>query len=137
MKWIMMILSMTLLTGCLSLKGIATTGASTTGAVLGTAIGGPAAGAAVGIGSGLATDILIDDPSVTPEKFGGEDGQINTFWELASYATAEFFNHIVAIGIGLGALWFLAGYIGLRMRRPEEKKLEQQLSNLIDKVMDK
>ena len=130
MKWIMMILSMTLLTGCLTFEGIATTGASTAGAVLGTAVAGPAAGAVVGVGAGLATDAAIPEPTIAVEE-------IDSFWQLLAYATQQFFSHIVAIGIAAGLLWFIAGYIGLRMKRPEEKKLDQQLSKILDKAMDK
>ena len=130
MRMILMILSMTLLTGCLSLPDVAVTGTSTAGAVVGTALGGPVIGAVAGAGAGLATGAAIPEPTI-------EVNEIESFWQLLAYATQEFFNHLIAIGIVVGLLWFITGYIGLRMKRPEEKKLDQQLSKIIDKYMDK
>ena len=122
----MMTLAMTLLTGCLSLEGLATTGASTAGAVVGTVIGGPTVGAVVGAGAGLATDAAIPEPTV-------EVNEIESFWQLLAYATQQFFSHIIAIGIVVGALWFLTGYLGMRMKRPEEKKMEELLMKRMEK----
>ena len=126
MRWILMIAMMMSLTGCLTFEGIATTGASTAGAVVGTVLGGPTVGAVVGAGAGLATDAAIPEPTIAVEE-------ITSFWQLLAYATQQFFSHIVAIGIVGVLIWFLTGYIGLRMKRPEERKIESILMEKLKK----
>ena len=123
-----------LLSGCLSLNGLATSGAATTAAVAGTHLISPAAGIALGAGAGITTDVLLPDPHITPENHGGENGQIDSIWELGSFAIANFFSHIVTIGIGIGIFWLLSIYIGARMPRREEKQAEKQVKMLVDKI---
>lgn len=121
-----------LLSGCLSLEGLTSTGASTVGAVVGTTLGGPGAGLAAGAVAGVATDALVN-PEQNPANFAGEDGELN-FWELLAYAWYNFTQHIIVIGIMAGVLWVATGYLGIRMKRPEEKAAEQQMKTLIDKI---
>ena len=125
-----------LLSGCLSLNGIATSGAATTGAVVGTTLISPVAGAVIGAGAGITTDVLLPDPHIpaSPTDHGGENGQIDSLWELGSFAIANFFNHLVTIGVGIGIFWLLSIYIGARMPRREEKAAEKQVKMLVDKI---
>lgn len=123
------------LSGCLTLKDIGVAGASAGTAAVVSAVGAtPAVVLTTSAGAGLAAAAAIPDEPVSPEDYGGEDMQINTFWELMTYAVAKFFNHVVTIGIIGGVIWLGTGYIGARMRRPEEKALEAQLKMLVDKV---
>ena len=92
------------------------------------------AGIGLGVAAGLGTDAAIDDSTPKPEDFGGEDGQINTIWELISFAIANFFNHLVTLGVILGVFWLLSIYLGMRKKRPEEKAAEQQVKMLVDKI---
>ena len=123
------------LSGCLSTSGIFSTGAATAGAVVGTTLVSPVAGVVTGVASGIATDALVPDVTTVPiDEHGGKDGEINTIWELGSYAVANFFNHIITIGVVLGIFWLLSIYIGARMPRREEKAAEKQVKMLVDKI---
>ena len=123
------------LSGCLSTSGIFSTGAATAGAVVGTTLVSPVAGVVTGVASGIATDAFVPEVNVaTIEDHGGENGQIDSLWELGSYAIANFFNHIITISVILGILWLLSIYIGARMPRREEKAAEKQVKMLVDKI---
>ena len=106
------------LAGCLSLDGLVSTGAATTGAVLGTAIATPAVGAVLGIGAGLGADVITPSPAPQIEE-------INNIWQLLAYAWQSFTTHIIAFSAIGFVLWFLTGYVGMRMKRPEEKAMEK------------
>ena len=125
------------MTGCLgkiSLSDVVTAGTATAGAAVSSAAGLPVAGTAiVTAASGAAGAALVGAPETKPEDFGGNDGQINTFWELASFAIANFFNHLIGIGILAGAVFLIFTYIGMRMPRKEEKTMEKLM---IKKLMD-
>ena len=134
-RLLMLGILMTTLSGCLSTTGIFSTGAATTAAVAGTHLVSPAAGVVLGAAAGITTDIVVDEPVVAkPEDYGGTDGQINTIWELGSFAIANFFNHLITIGVVIGIFWILSMYIGARMPRREEKAAEKQVKMLVDKI---
>ena len=64
----------------------------------------------------------------------GKDGQINSFYELMSFAIANFMQQMIGLAVVVGVLWLLTGYLGARKKRPEEKAMEQQVSMLVDKI---
>ena len=117
----------------ISLDGLGSTATSTTAAVIGTALVGPTAGVIAGVSAGAATDAVISSAVTNPENFKGDDGELS-FTELIAYMWYNFTQHIIVIGIIAGVLWILTGYLGARMKRPEEKHAEKQLSMLVDKI---
>ena len=82
----------------------------------------------------MAGGITVDDAPLTAADYGGEDGQINSFYELMSFAIANFMQQMIGIAIVVGVLWILAGYLGARKKRPEEKVMERQVSMLVEKI---
>ena len=82
----------------------------------------------------LAGSLAVDDAPITAADYGGEDGQINSFYELMSFAIANFMQYMIGIAVVVGVLWILAGYLGARKKRPEEKAMEKQVSMLVDKI---
>ena len=127
MKKILLLIPLLFLTGCLSLDGIVSTAASTTGAVIGTVVAGPAVGAVLGIGTGIGADVITPSPAPQIEE-------INNIWQLLAYAWQSFTTHIIAFSAIGFVLWFLTGYVGMRMKRPEEKAME---NIIINKLQDK
>ena len=136
MRWLICLSLITILSGCLqniSLDGLGSTATSTTAAVIGTAVGGPTAGVIAGVSAGAVTDAVISSAVTNPENFKGDDGELS-FTELIAYMWYNFTQHLIVIGIIAGVLWILTGYLGARMKRPEEKHAEKQLSMLVDKI---
>ena len=136
MRWIIMITTIFLLSGCLqnvSLDGIASTAVATTAAVIGTTVGGPTVGVIAGAASGVATDVVTVPAELDVNNFSGDDGVLS-FTELIAYMWTNFTSHIITIGIVAGLFWILTGYLGMRMRRPEEKQAAAQISMLVDKI---
>ena len=124
------ILLMTTLTACLgnlSKDGIMSTMGSSAVTAIGTAAGGPIVGATVGVAAGVATDIVTSQHN-SPKDLAKEDGEMN-FWEMLAFMWSNFTQHLIGLGIVSGVVWILTGYLGLRARRPEEKKLEKILVN--------
>ena len=109
-------------------------GASGAAAVASLVSSSPVVVAGVTAGGALAGSLAVDDAPITAADYGGEDGQINSFYELMSFAIANFMQYMIGIAIVIGVLWILAGYLGARKKRPEEKALESQLSILVDKI---
>ena len=130
------ILLILLLAGCRTdFSDIVTgVGASGAAAVASLMTSSPAIVASVTAGGGLAGSLAVYDAPITAADFGGEDGQINSFYELMSFAIANFMQYMIGIAVVIGVLWILAGYLGARKKRPEEKALESQLSILVDKI---
>ena len=85
-------------------------------------------------GGALAGAIAVDDAPLSAADYGGEDGQINSFYELMSFAIANFMQQMIGIAVVVGVIWLLTGYLGMRKRRPEEKAMEKQVSMLVDKI---
>ncbi len=135
MRLLIILGSVLLLSSCNLIHTLSTTGAAGIGALVCGSVAGPVAGAGCASAATVTTEILapVVSDKVTVETIGGDDG-INTFPELATYAYVEFKSHIIGIGIITGALWFLTGYFGMRVRRPEEKQLDKQVKMLIDKI---
>ena len=131
-----LILPILLLAGCRTDFSDIVTGAGASGAaaVASLMTSSPAIVAGVTAGGALAGSIAVDDAPITAADYGGEDGQINSFYELMSFAIANFMQYMIGIAIVVGVLWILAGYLGARKKRPEEKALESQLSILVDKI---
>ena len=125
-----------LLAGCRTDFSDIVTGAGASGAaaVASLMTSSPAIVAGVTAGGALAGSIAVDDAPITAADYGGEDGQINSFYELMSFAIANFMQHMIGIAVVVGVLWILTGYLGARKKRPEEKALESQLSVLVDKI---
>ena len=137
MKWLTSFITAISLTGCsrLDLSDIVTgVGASGAAAVASLMTTSPALIAGVTAGGALAGGMTVDDAPLTAADYGGEDGQINSFYELMSFAIANFMQHMIGIAVVVGVLWLLTGYLGARKKRPEEKALESQLSLLVDKI---
>jgi len=137
MKIVYILLATLLLTSCSNLDlSDVSTGAVGTGAaaVASLVTSNPMIIAGVTAGGSVAGGMLVDDAPLVAADYGGEDGQINSFYELMSFAIANFFQHIVGLGIGITAVWFITGYLGMRKRRPEEKQLERQSMMLIEKI---
>jgi len=130
------ILLMLLLAGCRTDFSDIVTGAGASGAaaVASLVTSSPVIVAGVTAGGALAGSIAVDDAPLSAADYGGEDGQINSFYELMSFAIANFMQHMIGIAVVVGVLWLLAGYLGARKKRPEEKALESQLSVLVDKI---
>ena len=130
------ILLMLLLAGCRTDFSDIVTGAGASGAaaVASLVTSSPVIVAGVTAGGALAGSIAVDDAPLSAADYGGEDGQINSFYELMSFAIANFMQHMIGIAVVVGVLWLLAGYLGARKKRPEEKALESQLSILVDKI---
>ena len=130
------ILLMLLLAGCRTDFSDIVTGAGASGAaaVASLVTSSPVIVAGVTAGGALAGSIVVDDAPLSAADYGGEDGQINSFYELMSFAIANFMQHMIGIAVVVGVLWLLAGYLGARKKRPEEKALESQLSVLVDKI---
>ena len=130
------ILLILLLAGCRTdFSDIVTgVGASGAAAVASLMTSSPAIVASVTAGGALAGSLAVDDAPITAADYGGEDGQINSFYELMSFAIANFMQYMIGIAIVVGVLWISAGYLGARKKRPEEKALESQLSILVDKI---
>ena len=130
------VLLMLLLAGCRTdFSDIVTgVGASGAAAVASLVSSSPVVVAGVTAGGALAGSLAVDDAPITAADYGGEDGQINSFYELMSFAIANFMQYMIGIAIVIGVLWILAGYLGARKKRPEEKALESQLSILVDKI---
>ena len=130
------ILLILLLAGCRTdFSDIVTgVGASGAAAVASLMTSSPAIVAGVTAGGALAGSLAVDDAPITAADYGGEDGQINSFYELMSFAIANFMQYMIGIAVVIGVLWILAGYLGARKKRPEEKALESQLSILVDKI---
>ena len=131
-----LILLTLLLAGCRTDFSDIVTGAGASGAaaVASLVTSSPAIVAGVTAGGALAGSIAVDDAPITAADYGGEDGQINSFYELMSFAIANFMQHMIGIAVVVGVLWLLTGYLGARKKRPEEKALESQLSVLVDKI---
>ena len=131
-----LILPILLLAGCRTDFSDIVTGAGASGAaaVASLMTSSPAIVAGVTAGGALAGSIAVDDAPITAADYGGEDGQINSFYELMSFAIANFMQHMIGIAVVVGVLWLLTGYLGARKKRPEEKALESQLSVLVDKI---
>jgi len=137
MKWLTGFITAISLTGCsrLDLSDIVTgVGASGAAAVASLMTTSPALIAGVTAGGALAGGMTVDDAPLTAADYGGEDGQINSFYELMSFAIANFMQQMIGIAIVVGVLWILAGYLGARKKRPEEKHMEQQVGMLVDKI---
>ena len=130
------ILLILLLAGCRTdFSDIVTgVGASGAAAVASLVSSSPVVVAGVTAGGALAGSLAVDAAPITAADYGGEDGQINSFYELMSFAIANFMQYMIGIAIVVGVLWILAGYLGARKKRPEEKALESQLSILVDKI---
>ncbi len=130
------ILLMLLLAGCRTDFSDIVTGAGASGAaaVASLVTSSPVIVAGVTAGGALAGSIAVDDAPLSAADYGGEDGQINSFYELMSFAIANFMQHMIGIAVVVGVLWILTGYLGARKKRPEEKALESQLSVLVDKI---
>jgi len=130
------ILLMLLLAGCRTDFSDIVTGAGASGAaaVASLMTSSPAIVAGVTAGGALAGSIAVDDAPITAADYGGEDGQINSFYELMSFAIANFMQQMIGLAVVVGGLWLLAGYFGARKKRPEEKAMEQQVSMLVDKI---
>lgn len=125
------------LSGCsnISTSDVATgIGASGAAALMGAVTSNPMLIAAGTAGGALAGGSVVADPQITVADYGGADGQINSFYELMSFAIANFMQHMVALVVGVTFIWFLTGYLGMRKRRPEEKQLERQSMMLIEKI---
>ena len=131
-----LILPILLLAGCRTDFSDIVTGAGASGAaaVASLMTSSPAIVAGVTAGGALAGSIAVDDAPLSAADYGGEDGQINSFYELMSFAIANFMQHMIGIAVVVGVLWILTGYLGARKKRPEEKALESQLSVLVDKI---
>ena len=130
------ILLILLLAGCRTdFSDIVTgVGASGAAAVASLMTSSPAIVASVTAGGALAGSLAVDDAPITAADYGGEDGQINSFYELMSFAIANFMQHLIGIAIVVGVIWLLTGYLGARKKRPEEKAMEKQVSMLVDKI---
>ena len=130
------ILLILLLAGCRTDFSDIVTGAGASGAaaVASLVTSSPVIVAGVTAGGALAGSIAVDDAPLSAADYGGEDGQINSFYELMSFAIANFMQHMIGIAVVVGVLWLLTGYLGARKKRPEEKALESQLSLLVDKI---
>ena len=109
-------------------------GASGAAAVASLVTSSPAIVAGVTAGGALAGSLAVDDKPLSAADYGGEDGQINSFYELMSFAIANFMQYMIGIAVVIGVLWILAGYLGARKKRPEEKALESQINVLVDKI---
>jgi hypothetical protein len=133
-----LLISMTIsFTSCsnISTSDVATgIGASGAAALMGVVTSNPMLIAAGTAGGALAGGTVVADPQITVADYGGADGQINSFYELMSFAIANFMQHMVALVVGVTFIWFLTGYLGMRKRRPEEKQLEKQSMMLIEKI---
>ena len=131
-----LILPILLLAGCRTDFSDIVTGAGASGAaaVASLMTSSPAIVGGVTAGGALAGSIAVDDAPITAADYGGEDGQINSFYELMSFAIANFMQHMIGIAVVVGVLWILAGYLGARKKRPEEKALESQINVLVDKI---
>jgi len=130
------ILLILLLAGCRTDFSDIVTGAGASGAaaVASLMTSSPAIVAGVTAGGALAGSIAVDDAPITAADYGGEDGQINSFYELMSFAIANFMQHMIGLAVIIGVLWLLTGYLGARKKRPEEKAMEKQVSMLVDKI---
>ena len=130
------ILLILLLAGCRTdFSDIVTgVGASGAAAVASLVTSSPVVVAGVTAGGALAGSLAVDDAPITAADYGGEDGQINSFYELMSFAIANFMQHLIGIAIVVGVIWLLTGYLGARKKRPEEKAMEKQVSMLVDKI---
>lgn len=124
---ILLMMTLTACLGNLSKDGIMSTMGSSAATAIGTAAGGPIVGATVGVAAGVATDVVTTPPS-SPQDFSGADGELN-FWEMLAFMWSNFTQHLIGLGVVAGVVWILTGYLGLRARRPEEKKLEKILVN--------
>ena len=131
-----LILLTLLLAGCRTDFSDIDTGVGDSGAaaVASLVTSSPVLVAGVTAGGALAGSLAVDDAPITAADYGGEDGQINSFYELMSFAIANFMQYMIGIAVVIGVLWILAGYLGARKKRPEEKALESQLSILVDKI---
>ena len=109
-------------------------GASGAAAVASLMTSSPAIVAGVTAGGALAGSIAVDDAPLSAADYGGEDGQINSFYELMSFAIANFMQYMIGIAVVIGVLWIVAGYLGARKKRPEERALEAQINVLVDKI---
>ena len=130
------ILLILLLAGCRTDFSDIVTGAGASGAaaVASLMTSSPAIVAGVTAGGALAGSIAVDDAPLSAADYGGEDGQINSFYELMSFAIANFMQQMIGLAVIIGVLWLLTGYLGARKKRPEEKAMEQQVSMLVDKI---
>ena len=135
--WISLVALSLLLTGCsgVDLSDVST-GVSATGAAVVASVvtANPAIIAGATLTGATAGAVIVDDKPLAVADYGGADGEINSFYELLTFAVANFFQHVVALGIGLALVWILTGYFGMRKRRPEEKQLERQSMMLIEKI---
>ena len=131
-----LILPILLLAGCRTDFSDIVTGAGASGAaaVASLVTSSPVIVAGVTAGGALAGSIAVDDAPLSAADYGGEDGQINSFYELMSFAIANFMQHMIGIAVVIGVLWILTGYLGARKKRPEERAMEQQVSMLVDKI---
>jgi len=126
-----------LLSGCSNVDlSDVSTGAGATGAAVVASVvtANPAIIAGATLTGATAGAMIVDDQPLVAADYGGADGEINSFYELLTFAVANFFQHVVALGIGLSLVWILTGYFGMRKRRPEEKQLERQSMMLIEKI---
>ena len=85
-------------------------GASGAAAVASLVTSSPVVVAGVTAGGALAGSIAVDDAPLSAADYGGEDGQINSFYELMSFAIANFMQHMIGIAVVIGVLWILTGY---------------------------
>lgn len=137
MKWLTTSILCIFLTGCSSLDmsdivtGVGASGAAAVASLMTTS---PVLIAGVTAGGALAGAIAVDDAPLSAADYGGEDGQINSFYELMSFAIANFMQQMIGIAVVVGVIWLLTGYLGMRKRRPEEKAMEKQVSMLVDKI---
>lgn len=133
--WLTLIFFAISLGGCNLAHTLATGGAAGTGSLVCGSIGGPLIGAGCATAATVAVEVLAPavNDKVTLETIGGTDG-LNSFGEFLTYGYVKFWEHFITIGVVGGLIWFLTGYFGLRMRRPEEKQLEKQISMLVDKI---
>ena len=131
-----LILPMLLLASCRTDFSDLVTGAGASGAaaVASLVTSSPAIVAGVTAGGALAGSLAVDDKPLSAADYGGGDGQINSFYELMSFAIANFMQYMIGIAVVIGVLWILAGYLGARKKRPEEKALESQINVLVDKI---
>ena len=90
------ILLILLLAGCRADFSDIVTGAGASGAaaVASLMTSSPAIVAGVTAGGALAGSIAVDDAPITAADYGGEDGQINSFYELMMLMT---FYHLLLL----------------------------------------
>ena len=138
MRWLASLLLVLTLAGCSTVEfdELASGVAGTVGCGAGYALGNFGACVALGGAATVGTAVVTEKSAgpIDVKDYGGADGEINTIYELLTFAWAEFSQHLIGLGVVAGVFFLLSMWLGIRMPRGEERAMRKQQDMLVSKI---